>query len=246
MPTEAPPLTDDAGNVLADVLLDEAGGVRWAVLTSRAPAAAVAPAALARLSGHRVVTGDVELADLLVAAGGVVQRRAHDYVYDLRAVPPEFAETPAPQGFRLSQDLDPAALADAHRAANPPGHPDHEADKDHVADLRALLSGEVIGANVPAATWQVADDAGPCGAIIVSERPSLEHGTITWVLDVFVHPRHQGKGLGGVLLRRSLAGAASAGYAAMGLVVSDGNPARAAYEKVGFRLVMSGTNVELP
>ena len=246
MPTEAPPLLDAAGTPLADVLLDDAVGARWAILTLRAPAAEVAPAVLAAYPGHRVVTEDEELAGLLVAAGGRVQRRAHDYEFDLTAVPPGWAETPAPQGFRLSQDLDPTSLADAHAASSPPGHPDHEPGLDHVEDLRSMLAGELLGPNVPAATWQVSDGDGPCGAVIVTERPSKEHGTRGWVVDVFVDPRHQGRGLGGVLLRRAVAGATAAGYRTLGLVVSDGNPARAVYDALGFRLVSSGTNVDLP
>ena len=247
MRSNAPPLTDAAGNPVADVLLDGTGGVSWAVVTSHAPADVVAPAVLRRLRGHRVVTSDTALADLLVAAGGTVQRRGHDYAYDLSAAPPEWAAYPAPDGFTVTPGGDAVALAEAHAAANPPGHPDHEEGLDHVADLRAMLAGEVVGPNVPDATWQVSDTTGPCGAVIVSERQSAEHGTtICWVLDVFVHPRHQGRGLGGVLLRRAVAGAARAGYPVLGLVVSDGNPARVAYEKVGFRLTYSATNVDLP
>ena len=63
---------------------------------------------------------------------------------------------------------------------------------------------------------------------------------------MFVHPRHQGRGLGRVLLQRAAAGARAAGYPTLGLVVSDGNPARAAYEAVGFAHLRSGTNVDLP
>ena len=224
---------------VAQVTYDDAGGVRWAIVALRAPAADAAPVVLRELSGYRVVTDDTAFADLLVAGGGRVQRRAHDYVYDLSAPP---AEPVAPQGFRLSHDLDVEALAPVKDRANPPGHPDHQPGLDHVADLRELLSGQVIGAIVRDATWQVSGADGPCGAILVCERPDPG----TWVLDVFVDPRLHGRGLGGLLLRASLAGAARADYPAMGLVVTDGNPARAAYEAVGFRLRMSGTNVELP
>lgn len=225
---------------VADVTYDGAGGVRWAIVKKlRVPAAAAAPVVLRELGGHRVVTDDTAFADLLVEGGGTIRRRAHDYVYDLSAPPPEPV---APQGFRLSPDLDVEALAPVKERANPPGHPDHEPGLDNAEDLRQLLSGRVIGAVVRDATWQVCDGEAPCGAILVCER--ADPGT--WVLDVFVDPRVRGRGLGGLLLRRSLAGAARAGYPAMGLVVTDGNPARAAYEAVGFRLRMSGTNVDLP
>ncbi|HVF03936.1 MAG TPA: GNAT family N-acetyltransferase [Frankiaceae bacterium] len=246
MPTETT-LHDAAGARIADLLLDEADGARWCVLlATHAPTGVLAPALLTAYSGYRVVTKDDELVGLLVGAGARIRRRAHDYEFDLAAVPAEWAEAAAPPGFRLSREMDPVALGPAKDAANPPGHPDHETGMDHVADLRELLSGAVIGANVPAATWQVSDGDGPCGGIVVSERAARDGGTFTWVLDVFVHPRHQGRGLGGVLLRRALAGAAAAGYPRMGLVVTDGNPARAVYDRVGFRLVSSGTSVDVP
>jgi GNAT superfamily N-acetyltransferase len=234
------------GTVVATFTRDDAGGVRWAILTPVRPAAEVATAAVDTLAGHRVVTADDDLVAALVARGGTVQRRGHDYAYDLARVPDGWAETPAPQGFRLTRDLDPAGLAEAHDKANPPGHPDHEPGLDHVRDLAAMVAGEVLGPLVPEASWQVGDDEGPQGAILVVERPSADDPGRTWVVDVFVHPRHQGKGLGTVLLKRALAGAKQAGYATMGLVVSDGNPARRAYDSVGFALVRSGTNIDLP
>jgi GNAT superfamily N-acetyltransferase len=240
-------LHDASGTPVASFHTDDAGGVRWAVVTLLAPAAAAAPVLLTALPGHRLVTSDDALVALLVAADGRVQRRAHDYDFDLTAVPASFAESPVPQGFSLTRDLDPAGLAEAHDLANPPGHPDHEPGLDHVEDLRSMVAGEVLGPLVPEASWQVNDATGPCGAILVVDRPPSSTGVKrAWVVDVFVHPRHQGRGLGGALLRRAVAGAASAGHRLLGLVVSDGNPARTAYEQVGFRLLSSGTNVDLP
>jgi GNAT superfamily N-acetyltransferase len=231
---------------VAEVAYDATGGVRWAIVTLRQSAAEAAPVLLAALPGHRVVTEDDDLVDALVAAGGRVQRRGHDYAYDLAGVPDDWAETPAPQGFRITGDLDAAGLVEAHTAANPPGHPDHEEGLDHLDDLRAMIGGEVIGALVPEASWQVEDAGGPCGAILVVDRVRADGARVAWVVDVFVHPRHQGRGLGGMLLRRAVAGARRAGYPALGLVVSDGNPARAAYDAVGFTHLRSGTNVDLP
>ncbi len=233
------------GRVVATFVRDETGGTQWAILTSLRPAVEVAPAVLAQFAGHRVVTEDDDLVPLLVAGGGRVQRRAHDYAYDLADVPPEWAETPAPQGFRVTRDFDAARLSDAHDAAYPLGHPDHEPGLDHVDDLRSMIGGQVIGPLVREASWQADDETGPCGAILVVDRPPADERR-TWVVDVFVHPRHHGRGLGAVLLRRSLAGARAAGYRTMGLVVSDGNPARYAYDAVGFRNVRSGTNLDLP
>lgn len=231
---------------VATVAYDDAGGVRWAIVTLRRPAAEAAPVLLAELPGHRLVTEDDALVDALVAAGGRIQRRAHDYAYDLSTVPDGWAERPAPQGFRITSRLDAAGLVEAHTAANPPGHPDHEEGLDHLDDLRAMIGGKVIGPLVPEASWQVEDADGPCGAILIVDRTRADGSRVAWVVDVFVHPRHQGRGLGRVLLQRGVAGGKAAGHHTLGLVVSDGNPARAAYDAVGFTHLQSGTNVDLP
>ena len=153
---------------VADIAYDDAGGVRWAIVTRLLrPAEQAAPVLLAALAGHRLVTEEDALVAALVAGGGTIQRRAHDYGYDLARVPPEWAEAPAPRGFRLTNDLDAARLVDAHTAANPPGHPDHEPGLDHLDDLTAMIAGRVIGPLVPEASWQVDDDTEPCGAVLV-------------------------------------------------------------------------------
>lgn len=234
---------------VAAVRYDDAGGVRWALVSAlRVPVADAVPVLLRDLAGHRVVTDDDALVAALVAGGGTVQRRGHDYEYDLSKVPASYAESPVPQGFSLTRDLDPDGLVEAHTAANPPGHPDHEPALDHLDDLRAMVSGKILGPLVPEASSQVSSDTeGPCGAVLVVSRPPSISGVgQAWVVDVFVHPRHQGRGLGGALLRRAVAGAAEAGHARLGLVVSDGNPARAAYDALGFTHLRSGTNVDLP
>jgi GNAT superfamily N-acetyltransferase len=233
---------------VARVRYDGAGGVRWALVSAlRVPVAEAAPVLLASLGGHRVVTDDDDLVAALVAGGGTIQRRGHDYEYDLATVPASYAEWPAPQGFQVTRSLDPDGLVEAHTAANPPGHPDHDPALDHLDDLHAMVGGRILGPLVPEASWQVNNGDGPCGAILVVSRPpSLAGVGQAWVVDVFVHPRHQGRGLGGLLLRRALAGAAAAGHARLGLVVSNGNPARAAYDAVGFTHLRSGTNIDLP
>lgn len=230
---------------VADVRRDDSGGVDWLLVDRlKAPAAEVARVLLEHARGQRVVTGDDALVEALVAGGGRVQRRGHDYEYDVAHAPDEWARTQPPDGFTLSNVLDAVALAASHTAANPPGHPDHEEGLDHVEDLRSMIAGEVLGPYVPEASWQVSDEQGPCGAIIVVDRPgAVRRG---WVVEVFVDPRHQGRGLGRVLLQRAVAGTRQAGLPRLGLVVSDGNPARYAYEALGFRHLRSGTNVDIP
>ncbi|HEV2891644.1 MAG TPA: GNAT family N-acetyltransferase [Frankiaceae bacterium] len=230
---------------VADGRRDDSGGVDWLLVDRlKAPPGEVARVLLEEARGVRVVTEDDALVEALVAGGGRVQRRGHDYEYAVADAPAEWARTPAPQGFRLSNDLDPHGLAASHERANPPGHPDHEGGLDHVEDLRSMIAGEVLGPYVPEASWQVEDAEGPCGAVIVVDRPGAARRG--WVVEVFVDPRHQGRGLGRVLLQRAVAGTRAAGLPVLGLVVSDGNPARHAYDALGFRLVRSGTNVDIP
>ena len=99
-----------------------------------------------------------------------------------------------------------------------------------------------MGPLVRPASWQATHGGNAAGAVIVTDRA----GRGAWVLDLFVHPDHQGRGLGRVLLQRAVAGTKDAGHATLGLVVSDGNPARELYERLGFRHVRSGTNVDIP
>jgi GNAT superfamily N-acetyltransferase len=224
---------------------DGSGGIEWLIVEELlAPPAEVARVLRQDATGVRVVTDDDALVAALVKLGGTIQRRGHDYEYDVSKAPDEWAETPAPQGFALSNDLDAAGLVEAHALANPPGHPDHEADLDHLDDLRSMIDGKVLGPCVREATWQAADADGPCGAVIVVDREgAIRRG---WVVEVFVHPKHQGRGLGRVLLQRAVAGTRAAGIPRLGLVVSDGNPARKAYDALGFTHLRSGTNVDLP
>lgn len=237
---------------LVSYRIGEMGGVRWALGTTVQPGKSTADAAgelFAALPGVRVETGDDALVDALVALGGRVQRRAHDYEYDLRRVPAAYADPALPGDVLLAPvDVsDAETLAPVHAAAVPPGHPDHKGDLDHVADLTKMLRGEMLGPLCAEASWHVRAGGAPLGAVVVVQRPAFgDMSARLWVIELFVSPRRHGQGLGKALLQRSLHGAAQAGHALMGLVVTDGNPARRLYESVGFTLVASGTNVDLP
>lgn len=239
-------LTAPDGTVVATYYVDQTGDVTWAILTGLlAPPADVAAVALRELSGQRLVTADDAVADLLVAAGGRAVRRAHDYEFDLAQADPGWAKMPAPQGFRLHQEFDTTGLAKVHATAYPAGHVDEGLTEDHLVDMREMLAGQVVGPLVPEACWQVDDASGPYGAVLVVDRPvDAWHLGRTWVIDLFV--RAPGHGLGTLLLRRALAGARRAGYHTTGLVVTEGNPARRVYERLGFAHTHSGTSIDLP
>lgn len=239
------------GSPLASFGTATTGDVRWLTGVTVAPGAdpnVVATALLAELPGHRAETEDDALVTALVARGGRVQRRAHDYVRDLTVgIPDDWAEPALPAGWRLAPASDAAGLAGPHAAAYPVGHPDHNPDLDHARELDGMITGKILGPLVPEASWQAERVGVPRGAAVVVNRPAFgEMSARLWLIELFLHPDDTGLGIGTALLRRSLAGAAAAGHQLMGLVVSDGNPARELYEKVGFTLVMSGTSVDLP
>ena len=60
---------------------------------------------------------------------------------------------------------------------------------------------------------------------------------VALLLDLFVTPEFKGKGLGKMLLVNSLISLRSMGYDQCILWVSETNPARSLYEKIGFRSV---------
>lgn len=220
-------------------------GVLW-VLDARATSDvdAAADALLREVPGGRVDTGNEALVDALVARGGRLRRRAHDMEYDLSRPLPEVTDLP---GYAFSPVAAPEPLAAVHRLAFAPGHVDHRPGEDVDAMMRRALAGEVIGPLVPRASWQAEHGGTVVGAVLVVDRPAFGGMSArAWILDVFVDPAHQGRGVGDALARRAVVGASEAGFSHVGLVVSDGNPARRTYERVGFVVTLSGTTVDLP
>ena len=67
---------------------------------------------------------------------------------------------------------------------------------------------------------------------------ALADAEVTWL---YVHPDHQGRGVGTALLRRALAHADADGLAQVETTVLDGNRARALYEREGFVLAQTRT-----
>ncbi|WP_222195552.1 GNAT family N-acetyltransferase [Modestobacter italicus] len=63
-------------------------------------------------------------------------------------------------------------------------------------------------------------------------------GELTWM---YVHPAHQGRGVGAALIERLFAHVEAEGVDRVELTVLDGNPARRLYERSGFTLVETKT-----
>jgi GNAT superfamily N-acetyltransferase len=219
---------------------DERGGHVYADLFRREPGVPVervARAVLAQLRGMRIA-GDEPLGRALIAAGGEAVRHGHLLSHDLaeRPDPPELP------GYLLTDVDRPAAdLLDAHRAAYPPTHPDHrdEPPERSLAELESYLAGTAFGPLLRGSGLAVHGDA-VVGAILIGTLPGDPPLNGPWVIELFRHPAH--RGVGRALLERALA---LADGPALGLMVTEGNPARRLYEAVGFRHVATALVVQI-
>ena len=223
-------LHDDDGTPIGRYLhASEEGREVAARVELAVPVERAVPVILRELRGMRVA-GPVELGRALVAAGGQARRHAHVYSHALETVPEE------PRGLapldRRAEDLLPA-----YDAAFPPGHPDRSA-----AALRHL-SGIVAGRLGPLldASGIALDGDRVVAAILIAELGDAEPPLGgPWVMEVFRDPRYPGTGR--ALLERALARVKGP---ALGLTVTEGNPAVRLYERLGFRRVLTSLTVEL-
>ncbi|WP_182909524.1 N-acetyltransferase [Microbispora sp. H13382] len=201
-----------------------------------------ADAVMTKLPGW-AVAGPVGLGEALVARGARVMRHAHEMTCELGTAPPAVAT--APDGFRFVPcDRSPEEVFAAWRAAYPPGHPDHRGVDDAAAlrdILTPLLGGKITGEILPWGLLAVDGDDAVAGGVVVT----LFHGR-PWVVEVFRHPAHTPAGLGARMLAAVRMRAAAGGCERLGLVVTEGNPARRVYERLGFTLVASSMTVVIP
>ena len=234
-------LLDAAGTPVGRYDHDERHGQVHADLFLREPgisAERAAAAVLADLRGVRIA-GDEELGHELIAAGGQPLRHAHLLSHDL-SERPELPEVP---GYRLTDVERPAAdLMDAFFAAYPPGHPDHRAEtyERALAAIDDYVKGGEFGPLRRGSGLAVAPDGAVAGAILIGTLPGDPPLYGPWIIEVFRHPAHPG--VGRALIERALA---IADAPALGLMVTEGNPARRLYERLGFRLVHTALVVQI-
>jgi GNAT superfamily N-acetyltransferase len=143
------------------------------------------------------------------------------------------ADVPAPPGPVASRPLaagdGPALgrLAYAAYRGSVDDNGEHEAW--HVADLTAALGGEYGRFMTPVSRAVPAGDE-LAGAVV-----------FTWWDDLpllafcLTHPDHRGRGLATRLITHAARELAADGHHAMHLAVTETNPARALYERLGFR-----------
>ncbi|MFE7974028.1 GNAT family N-acetyltransferase [Streptomyces shenzhenensis] len=190
------------------------------------------------------VSGSVELGAELLRRGARVMRHAHEMRKDLIASEPpaDWSSRDLGDGLRTAPcDRAAEAIFPAWRAAFPVGHPDHYQGSDERAlneRLAPLLAGSVLGPVLPCSALVVDDTDRVVAGAIITDRDGLP-----WIADVFRQPGARYAGLGAALLRRVLGAAAADGLTEVALAVSDANPARRVYEKLGFRLTNTSLTV---
>ncbi|ETK35370.1 GNAT family N-acetyltransferase [Microbispora sp. ATCC PTA-5024] len=189
------------------------------------------------------VAGPVDLAERLLDRGAVLVRHAHEMRCDLPGRPP--APSAAPDGHRFTPCDRPAEdLLPAWLAAYPPGHPDHrprDPGTDAAGELALILAGKVLGPVLPCSALAVREDGDEVvAAVVVNDRDGLP-----WVTEVFRHPARSPRGLGAPLLAHALTEAEASGLTSAGLAVTEGNPARRVYERLGFRVVSTTVTVRV-
>ncbi|WP_225642584.1 GNAT family N-acetyltransferase [Streptomyces werraensis] len=238
-------LTDPRGIPVLTYVQGTRDGRPWADLAEVVGPDPV-PAVLADMSGW-AVSGSVELGAQLVQHGARVLRHAHSMQRHLKAHPPqpEWSALTLPGGLRFAPcDRSAADVFPAWRAAFSPLHPDYYDGSDQQAldaQLAPLLAGEALGPVMPCSMLAVDDADRVIAGVVVTDRDSLP-----WIATVFRRPDPHYAGLGSLLLRRMLADAASHGLAEIALAVSDANPARRLYERLGFKVTSTSLTVLVP
>ena len=213
----------------------------------------VVAAVLEELAGWLFITKDDALTDALLAAGCGMNRQGALYSRDLVADPPDPSWRTERIGFFESEPLDvPAAsLVALSLAAYPPGHPDAETqDPAKVEkDIDGLLTGSDVGPLMDVSTI-VRDkerDSNPVVALALINRMTGASPTGgPWVSEICRDTDPRYAGLGASLLRRVMVQLANDGESSLSLVVTEGNPARQVYERMGFRFINSFRKLSIP
>lgn len=204
---------------------------------------------LKQLAGCRFTSSSIELTDALIKAGCPIVRAGHAYSRDLVQRPPDEQWLSPSISPMVVEPISRAAsnYVDVSLAAYPPDHPDAETqDSARVEfEVAELLSGSAIGPVLPASAHVV--HAGRVVALLIANRMT---GTAPyvgpWVSEVCRVPGKQYRGLGSILLRRAMAVLAAAGEPSLSLVVTEGNPARKTYERLGFTHADSFRKLQIP
>lgn len=245
-------LLDEAGRPAAEYVPGHSHQRPWAdaLRTTGAHPGSTVPLLLDRLPGWMVTTDENLGADLLLA-GACPVRYAHRYRWDLelRRPNPDWGAPTLPARLRLvaASTMSAQDLVATRQAAYGPGHPDHGADRatGSVGRLRGLLDGTRYGALLDCSAV-VLEGMRVVAAVTVNRHDGTPSRRGPWFTDVFRDPLPRYTGLGTVLTQWVLARAAEAGETEVGLSVTEGNPARLVFERIGFLHMDSTRTVVLP
>ncbi len=180
--------------------------------------------------------------------GAVPLRHVHHYLRHLPSCPPDpdWARPRLPPGVHLvpASEVDIEQLRHVRERAYPPGHPDRSADRSR--HLVPLLTGALYGPNLACSTVALLGPQ-PIGAILANAEmgpPALPGPGFT---DLFRDPECSLRGIGSLLMKYAVATSHLDGLAEdLRLAVTEGNPARRLYERLGFRHVYSTRTLRLP
>ena len=190
-----------------------------------------AVAALSRLSGWKLATEDAKLAEAVRRAGAVQTRHATV----MSADPSPHRDAPAVE-MVPRRSIDVRDILPGWLASSPVGHPDHEEgpeaeiieqswdwydepewlEREHRSSGLVVRDGQVVA------------------GIIISLRPQPVPYGGPWVHDVWRVPGISDPGTGAALLAQAMRMLAEDGFTTLGLAVSEGNPARRVYDRLGF------------
>jgi GNAT superfamily N-acetyltransferase len=201
----------------------------------RGPAAAVGPV-MHELAGFRCSCVDADLSAALVAAGAKQLRTFSFMSIDLQQTPKLWTDTPLPDGVavRPLTESDVDELTELELRAFPPGHVDHHSDDENTVrqsnferitdPARPLMPHALLALHGAAAVGVVTTQ-------FVGRIPGMEG---PWLTNVARDPDTRWAGLGAAMISSVLTALRHDGYAQAFLAVTDGNPARRVYERVGF------------
>lgn len=225
---------------------DTRDGLPIADLTRVAPGRPVdeaADMALDRLPGWLLATEDAALATALLdkGAGRVRHARLMGCDTSLHRDAPAIETVPR-RSVPVSDFLH------GWLAAYPEGHPDYESGTDDELVARCWdwydepdwLAREHRSSGLVVAGGQVV------GGIIVSLRPQPVPYGGPWVHDVWRVPGISEPGLGAALIAQAMRLLDEDDQPRLGLTVSEGNPARRVYERLGFIEVVEAWTLLLP
>ena len=94
--------------------------------------------------------------------------------------------------------------------------------------------------------WQLTHGGALVAACVINESKGEPSFGGPWVSELFRLPSTAYRGVGAVLLQKVIASLAAAGERSLGLVVTDGNAAAQAYERLGFIHKSSFRKLQIP